>query len=213
MKKFLLILINLLAFTSVHAQLNDLQRDFVKWDKGDGSFKTYYDNGNVQDEFTIRFGKLDGLYKNYYETGELRNTAEMKDGMYHGKRKIFDKEGKPVRVYTFSRDSLIAEEILYYHNNGNKAAQYKWSLYQDGLENLEGDYKQRVRNVWFSETDMVPYAMAYGYHKLYHTNGQLKMEGKMFDNQKVGVWKKYDRNGELVKTDVMESADEIKNKQ
>ncbi|HSP87390.1 MAG TPA: toxin-antitoxin system YwqK family antitoxin [Ignavibacteriaceae bacterium] len=94
-----------------------IEYDFVNGKKH-GSFKIYYENGNLEMEGQIKENKNDGHWKYYYQdgtlesegnfandliegkwswfypTGKIKETAEYKNGLREGNTIVYDEDGK-----------------------------------------------------------------------------------------------------------------------
>ena len=51
-----------------------------------GTFKSYYENGQLRSEGTLKDGKEDGPYKDYYDNGQLESEKTYKDGKFIGSK-------------------------------------------------------------------------------------------------------------------------------
>lgn len=60
----------------------------------DGPQKTYYANGQVQEEVTYKNGQRNGPYKVYHENGKVKYEANFKNGQLHGWSKMYYEDGK-----------------------------------------------------------------------------------------------------------------------
>ena len=55
--------------------------------KEEGSWKTFYENGELKNEGNYKDGKAEGLGKTYDENGKLKAEVNFKDGKVEGKYK------------------------------------------------------------------------------------------------------------------------------
>ena len=51
--------------------------------------KSYYNTGELKDEFQMSNGKLDGIHKSYYKNGILKYQAIYKNGILNGNKQYF----------------------------------------------------------------------------------------------------------------------------
>ena len=56
----------------------------LKFDKKEGFFKKFHDNGQLKEEGNSINGKKEGLYKTYYENGQLKSEGNYKDDKLDG---------------------------------------------------------------------------------------------------------------------------------
>lgn len=59
----------------------------------EGVERTYYENGNVEQEWTLKNGFWEGIARQYYESGELYNQSEYIDGHREGEEKYYHLTG------------------------------------------------------------------------------------------------------------------------
>jgi antitoxin component YwqK of YwqJK toxin-antitoxin module len=52
----------------------------LKFDKKEGFFKNFHENGQLKKEGNFINGKKEGLYKTYYENGQLEFEGNYKEG-------------------------------------------------------------------------------------------------------------------------------------
>jgi antitoxin component YwqK of YwqJK toxin-antitoxin module len=60
----------------------------------DGSYITYYDNGQIKETSHYKNGILEGLSQQYYENGQLGFEKEYKDGKLNGVQKQYHENGQ-----------------------------------------------------------------------------------------------------------------------
>ncbi len=69
----------------------------------------YFENQNVQEEYSFKCGALHGLQKWYYENGKLAQTIPYTLGYRNGTGRMFDKDGFLSQKVTFKNDSIIGK--------------------------------------------------------------------------------------------------------
>jgi antitoxin component YwqK of YwqJK toxin-antitoxin module len=69
----------------------------------------YFENQNVQEEYSFKCGALHGLQKWYYENGKLAQTIPYSYGYRNGIGRMFDKDGFLSQKVTFKNDSIIGK--------------------------------------------------------------------------------------------------------
>lgn len=140
-------------------------------------FKNYYENGQVERNFTTSDPKHSKL-EIYYEDGKVRSTINYFDGNAQNQYDFF-KNGTPEYVEENDKDI----EFLYKRN----------SWYENGLpasifELVDKKTKKYIK-------------------KEFYENGRVKEEGSMHfrkdlgDYQKEGVWTYFDEKGNQTKTE------------
>lgn len=69
----------------------------------------YYENQQVQEEYSFVCGALHGPQKWYYEDGHLAKVIPYSYGYRNGVGELFDKSGELIQRVTFQNDSMIGE--------------------------------------------------------------------------------------------------------
>ena len=169
--------------------------------------KGYACSGYVEDYYTN--GQL--LHKGYYVNGQLTNYKNYypngnKERYY---RHIDLNKSKMTKYYS---DGTMKSEVVYFGTNPIKWEDY----YPNGELEYEEQYDKsymfyKKKNSYYKNGQPQSLLelekkkkMLYS-KKEYFENGQLKVEGPIryntarFDYQKIGKWKIYNENGELVK--------------
>ncbi len=179
---------------------------FLEDGKPDGYWKTYYPNGQKKSEGNRREFKLDSLWIFYNEEGirttEITYTKDIRSGPT-----TTYKDGFKFEMVNYE-DDIRAGEALTYYPTGEVQ---KRMVYLDGkaegqgyeydrdsriitlLEYKNGDLKRaekinrydgqgKKRGMWIS----------------YHPNGVVMMEGPYMNNLKNGIFKTYDKKGDLI---------------
>lgn len=111
------------------------------------------------------------MWKEYYENGQLK----LKEG--HGDQYVYEayyKSGqlKAIKEYVKVNRKILLRELRTYYEDGDLKSTKKYSLLSDSN-----------KASW----------------EAYHSNGQLKEEGKYKYGDKHGKWSYYDQNGNLIK--------------
>ncbi|MBB77379.1 MAG: hypothetical protein CL844_00065 [Crocinitomicaceae bacterium] len=123
--------------------------------------KTYYENGQLNEEFTLVDGWKEGIYKSYYENGQLYSKGKYRDGIKIGLWKIYFDNGK-----LFKEINWIDE----LENMGWKEGIYREYDY-NGILLVEGNYIDGKRD---------------GIWKYYwKSNGKLKRTTKYKDGDEI----------------------------
>ncbi len=75
---------------------------YIKKGKWDGPFKSYYDNGQLQQEEIYNNGKRDGPLKSYHENGQLMGEGTYKDDKLDGPYKSYYDNGQLNEELTYN---------------------------------------------------------------------------------------------------------------
>ncbi len=119
--------------------------------KRDGVWKTYYRNGNVDEETTYQDGKLNGPVKSYYKNGNLFAEYTLRDDAFDGFYKSYQKNGNVYSMGWYQVDQFQGD----------------WFIYS-------ADGKLSHRGYYLNDKP-------YGYQVYYHPDGKLHYEEKYED--------------------------------
>lgn len=72
-----------------------------------GYWSYYYENGNIDTEFSILNGYKNGLYKEYYTNGNRKFFGFYLNGLRNGVFRYYDSSGKLVNEEIYKNDKLI----------------------------------------------------------------------------------------------------------
>jgi antitoxin component YwqK of YwqJK toxin-antitoxin module len=164
---------------------------------------------------TDKDGRKQGTWKDFWENGNIRSEGNYRNDKRNGIFKEYMTDGKLFKVFKYENDSLIpdAEEVAkidvradYYPNGQVKImAQYK-NNQPDGIRReFSADGKLERGSVYFRGirvgegiTDMAGFRQ--GPWKEFYESGQLKAEGKYKDGKRIGEWKFYHPNAKIEET-------------
>ncbi len=90
---------------------------FTKVEPGEQSFVTYFSNGKVAREFTLKNGLLHGTLKTYYSNGQLAYASTFNLGQEEGEWKEYFSDGK-LKEESFYHNGEKHGEYVTYHSNG-----------------------------------------------------------------------------------------------
>ena len=167
----------------------------------DGPYKSYYDNGQIQIEGTMKDGEWDGPFKEYYENGQIMEEKTYKNGNRDGQYKEYSYNGNLKSEETFNNGSST---FKYYHDNGQLKQE---GTYNNG--NLDGPFKSYYENGQLRYEETYKNGNLDGPLKLYYENGQLESEGFKKDGKLDGLWKVYYENGELYHQQTYNNGEEV----
>ncbi|HOV11100.1 MAG TPA: hypothetical protein PLT47_10330 [Bacteroidales bacterium] len=69
----------------------------------------YYENQNVQEEYSFRCGALHGQQKWYYDNGRLAKIIPYSYGYRTGTGLLYDNDGNIMQKVTFRNDSIVGK--------------------------------------------------------------------------------------------------------
>ncbi len=174
--------------------------------KPDGYWKTYNRKGVLISEGNRKEFLLDSLWKFYIDDGSLLMTINYKEGKKEGKK------------YTYLKDEVIEE---YYENDIKQKNETHYNLYNkirkiipfvNGVEEGFGKEYDDLGNIillteyskgyilkreYLNRTDNRGYKQ--GLWKTFYENNNVKNEVTYLNNKKNGIYKEYDKNGNLIK--------------
>jgi antitoxin component YwqK of YwqJK toxin-antitoxin module len=72
----------------------------------EGSVKSYYHDGKLKSDYSVRKGMLEGPFKTYHANGKPRSITDYTNGMREGKEVIFSESGDTLGVSHYNEDKL-----------------------------------------------------------------------------------------------------------
>lgn len=221
LKNFIILLcLSLFVFVS-HAQNEQTKGEFVRLfdDEGrlssegylldgkpDGYWKTYYPDSTLKSEGNRKNFELDSLWSFYDESGNITLQINYKEGKRHGERvtylpdeivrENFENDIKQGLTRHFSLNGQLLKSIpfdngledgiaRYFDTDGNviEIITYQRGFITDRERINRYDANNRKNGVW----------------KWFYETGELRTEGYYRHGLRHGVFKDYDRNGNLSK--------------
>lgn len=169
-------------------------REIIEVDKNtgkpDGSYKEFYENGNLKVEGNFKEGKQHGSYKKYYSNGEIHIKGSYKDGELDGVRKTYYKNGELEKKEKYKAGKLHGSFKSYYENG---ELNVKTSYTND---TLDGDYEKYDDKGQLRIDASLKKGLLTGSYKEYYSNGKSKIETEFKDGQMVdGQYRSYYDNG------------------
>ena len=158
-----------------------------------GSWKEFYDGGNVKREMTYRDGLLHGYYKEYSEKGKLITTMLYDNGkIVEGNlddnpeveiRNRYDSDGKLIYSGPFRLETPVGIHRKYNTDGSVKSS----VIYNDkGIKVSEGIVTEDGRRN--------------GKWKNYYAGGNIKEEGEYDYNRRTDSWTFYNEEGNIIQT-------------
>ena len=109
----------------------------------DGPVETYYDNGQLEETWTLKDGCWDGPYEWYYENGQLRGRQTWKDGKLDGPYETYHPNGQLESKRTY--------------RDGDRDGLWE-TYYENGQLRNEGTYKDGEKcGEWLEDGGTVTY--------------------------------------------------------
>ncbi|WP_439880718.1 hypothetical protein ACSX1A_16365 [Pontibacter sp. MBLB2868] len=111
------------------------------YDPDNGNKISYYADGEVETEYSLKNGKLHGLLKIYYESGQLKKQGTYTDGKGNGKFVEYDEYGNKTAEYSMVNDEYNGVATIYEDSfksiekeyvNGEQTGRYVEYYYDEG---------------------------------------------------------------------------------
>jgi antitoxin component YwqK of YwqJK toxin-antitoxin module len=161
---------------------------------------------------TDKFGLKQGSWKYFWENGNLKEEGTFQNDKKHGYFKYYDEAGNFKSVEKYENDNLIAdapetrqmEVRTAYHSNGRQAitATYYKGV-PDGIRR-EFDENGMVINGYVFANGILKYegitdedGKRQGLWKEFYPTGEIKSEGNYVNSNKEEVWKFYFENQKI----------------
>jgi antitoxin component YwqK of YwqJK toxin-antitoxin module len=196
------------------------------YDPDNGKKKDYYDDGNIEAEYTLLNGKINGQLKVYHDNGQLKKVGNYTNGVENGQFKEYDKNGIIEAEYSMLNGELNGSFKTYFYYTGNlkktgnylKGKEHGNFVEYDDYENKTAEYvmvngmKNGVLKIY--EEGKIDVSTTYkddvrnGQCTEYYYNEetgelQLKQIGDYLNDEKNGTWKLFfvdENKGERVLT-------------
>ena len=131
-------------------QNGNLKEEFNAIDfKPEGWTKNYHENGKLDTKMFFKNGKQEGIAESYYETGVLKYRTPFRNGKRHGLLKSYYPDGKLEIEQKLTNDFLKGMFKEYYHNG--KLKKYSEmrgdsTLYYEKYDSL-GNFTKEYREI------------------------------------------------------------------
>lgn len=178
---------------------NDSTRNDGNGYAANGFLEDYYKSGELLHKGYYVEGQLK-IYKNYYTNGNVERNFRMVD-LKKSKLTLFYEDGKMKSDALFITNEAL--KWIDYYPNGNmefeevyhKSFQYyikKANYFEDGSPENVLELKDKKKLIFTQ-------SYYYDNHQL-KEQGAVKYDKAVFDYERIGVWKLYDKNGSLTKS-------------
>ena len=215
MKRFGLILVSLLL--SVVAIAQDFNRTDAKG-RRQGPWRDFYSNGQLRYEGQFKNDRCKGVFKYYDEQGNLKATNEFDKSGERALNKTYAPNGRLVATGYYQNQKKEGEWKYYDAQSGqlrlvedNKNGKvHGWSRFYnpnngalaEELQYVEGQPEGQCLK--YSDAGVLLMECLYhgglldGLSRSYYPNSALKEEGRYAQGQKVGIWKTYNEDGDVI---------------
>lgn len=178
-----------------------------------GSYREYYESGELKQEANYKRNELEGLSKTYYENGQVAEISNWVNDQYQGVYKYYFENGGiqqelkyvndllngPCKVYYDNgnlkneinyKDDLLWELIANYDSSGNK-------LDSLTIVNGNGQLHEYYPNGQLETKARVVTGLLNGSFEFFSQDGKLRMKTTYLEGQKHGDLKNFHENGEI----------------
>ena len=163
-----------------------------KWNKQlNGTYKIYFNDGNIYFEVTYKNNELNGQYKKYYNNGQVMIEATYKDGKLDGVYKEYNRNGS-IEIEEVYKNNELNGPYKKYYRNGNLEID---TIYKN--DKLNGEYKKYYRNGQIMYDIIYKDGERNGIYKEYYRDGNLEVDTIYKDDKLNGKYKEYYKNGNI----------------
>lgn len=192
-------------------------------DQKNGEELIFGEAGNVLERYNYVDDKKSGEAIFYYDSGEIYRTLTFENNLEEGKGFEYAKDGRLITFLNYQKGYIRSIEKV---NRMNKAGQKKgfWIEYwPNGRTREEGNWTNGVRNGLFKfytkkgDLDRIEVyrggelvedadeTIVLDIRKEYYEDGTLKIIGSYKDGSKQGVFREYDKDGNIINSYVYEN--------
>ena len=153
--------------------------------KSVGHWKFYHSNGNIR---SIGNHDNDGRkidnWKEYYQNEQLYGEGPRKRGRKYGNWTFFKRDGSKIGTFYFK---------------GSESTPKSEKMYKNGVLIAEGGYSPFLVTYSFSKDKLrIRRGKKFRFWKFFHSNGQIKSQGKFMSNKRTGKWEFFDEYLKLI---------------
>ncbi len=174
--------------------------------KPNGYWKTYYQNGVMKSEGNRKNFLLDSIWKFYDEERTILNEISYSYGKKNGITRNY-KSGVIYEELTY-QDDIRIDKILTYYPTGELKQQVRLENGKENGDGYEYDTEGRIitlleyKDGFLKKAEQINRFDSRGKKRgiwmSYHPNGILAEEGTYMNDKKNGIFKYFDRKGELI---------------
>lgn len=175
-----------------------------------GKWKNYHENAKIKSEGIRNAQGPDSVWVFFALTGEKERIVTYASGIKEGPEKIFGKKGNLLEEFN-NKVNKKEGKARYYYESGEL---YREVFFEAGKEEGFGfeyekdgrlitilSFKQGLLRSIEKLNRFDSQGKKAGLWQEYHDNGKVKEEGIWFDGKKNGLFKVFDRKGELIRFD------------
>ena len=177
--------------------------------------KSYYEDGSIKAEGTLKNGYKSGLWYYYYPSGKLSSKENYIENQLDGQIKYFDDQENLIAIEKWSK-GLQQDSSIYFYPDGqiekggifaNGMYKGKWLFYyNNGNLKRAGSYSNGLpAGSWtfYNEKGILvqegyfEYGLEEGEWKFYGDNGDLEYFGNFHKGEKAGEWFRINKKGKV----------------
>lgn len=182
--------------------------------KPDGFWKTYYPSGQLKTEGNRKDFQLDSTWNFYAENGKIQKTIQYANDVRKGQECIYDEAGKRIEEYTYEANIKNGKASWFFATGEIKKRSQFVNNKEEGKA-VEFERDGRIINLLtyrngfiYTEERINRYdeqGKRTGIWKDLYENGSVSIEGIWVNGMKNGVFKFFNRKGELEKLERYEN--------
>jgi uncharacterized protein len=179
--------------------------------------------GNLIEKYLIEDGNKKGDAFYYYESGELYKQVPFEDNKEQGKGLEFAKDGRIITFLNYDSGYIRSLEKVNRLSKQNQKTGYWVEFYEGGSIKLEGFYQRDLKNgvfKYFNKRGDLEKIEKYildelitdasetvvlDIRKEFYEDGKIKLVGSYRDGTKQGVFREYDREGNIINSILFEN--------
>ena len=188
-----LLLLTCFSTENLNAQNNKTDKNGLR----QGEWVDYHENGNIRYKGQFKDNEPIGIFEYYNPEGKIIAKGQYLNKKKDGQWQYFsDKDGSLILTEDYQNGTLNGKAVVYIpgtdvvsevtnYVNGVKNGEYT-NYYDNGTLKMKTNYKNDALD---------------GDYVYYYYNGVVKEEGRFTEGMKIGEWKTYDIEGNVVSTD------------
>ncbi len=154
------------------------QKGYYKDGKKEGSWYTYYKNGNLNSEMEFKNNRQNGKVSIYYKNGKLQEQGYWKQNRWVGEYKFFFNSGKIKYLWYYDDFGKRTGKQTYYYANGKKQIEGQWT---QGKES--GKITEYFKNGKVEKVSNFDNGTLNGAVTEYYSDGQIKSRSVYMNGQ------------------------------
>lgn len=201
----------------------------------DGTYQEWFRNGNLRVDGNFINGNIHGEWKTYNKNGSLFERIYFNNGKFHGHDTGYGKNDSIQTETYYKNDTLVYHKEFKYYKSGSLKAERLVFFDSTALAlNPFIDAKNPViGKITYDIRKGIATLKSSGAYRTFYQNGQVKVEEVLINDERNGQCfiyyesgkvkyeyfcengylkgesKKYNKNGELIKTEIWEKGKKI----